>query len=157
MKWNRACLLVTVLFASHAGAQLPKSPSFLARHDYIGLFSAYVAVGDVNGDGRPDIVTTQGTLNVLFGNGNGTFRVVDEGRIGVEDPAGLALADLNGDGKLDLIVSGGLNDATPPFGVGVRLGNGDGTFNLWYSIPLGMTSGLVFLHWGISMVTETLI
>src|SRR5262245_7134817 len=35
-----------------------------------------IAVGDVNGDGKPDIVTTNidlPTISVLLGNGDGTF------------------------------------------------------------------------------------
>jgi len=75
-----------------------------------------VAVGDVNGDGKLDLVTGAG---VLLGNGDGTFT-----SLGPNLPSGavaIALADINGDGKLDVVVV----DAS---GVAVQLGNGDGTF-----------------------------
>jgi hypothetical protein len=83
-----------------------------------------VAVADVNGDGKPDMVVSNfwsSTVGVLLGNGDGTFQTAVTFTPGVQNSA-IAIADVNGDGKPDLIVgiwSGG---------VGVLLGNGDGTF-----------------------------
>src|SRR5271157_1547101 len=83
-----------------------------------------IAVADVNGDGKPDILVTNmdsNTVGVLLGNGDGTFRPVVTYPSGGETTS-VAVADLNGDGKPDLIV--GLLGGE----VGVLLGNGDGTF-----------------------------
>jgi hypothetical protein len=94
------------------------------------LFVPSPVVGDLNGDGRLDIVTTtfaDSTLGVLLGNGDGTFefhsfriRTPPFARAG--NPIGAQLGDLNGDGHLDLV---GVTDQQF---VTILLGNGDGTF-----------------------------
>lgn len=77
------------------------SPNFSL--DYGG-----VAVGDIDGDGKPDVVAASHTagLSALFGDGTGRFEVVRKGlpRRGFSTQA-VALADVNGDGKLDIIAS----------------------------------------------------
>jgi hypothetical protein len=87
-------------------------------------WASSVAVADLNGDGKLDIVATnwsQGTVTVLLGNGNGTFQPIRTfPTVAVSSNA--TLADLRSVGKLDLVV---LDDTT---GISVLLGNGDGTF-----------------------------
>jgi hypothetical protein len=62
---------------------------------------------------------------VLLGNGDGTFQApVDE--FTGNSIGSLALADFNQDGMMDLAV--GLRGTNDSSGVGVLLGNGDGTF-----------------------------
>ena len=87
--------------------------------------SRSLAVGDLNHDGKPDLVLSSinsDNVSVLLGNGDGTFRaqtVFDTGNF--SQPTSVAIADIDGDGKLDLAVAG-------PSTAGVLLGNGDGTF-----------------------------
>jgi Ca2+-binding RTX toxin-like protein len=79
----------------------------------------------LNADGKLDLVTGgyPSRVNVLLGNGDGTFQAYKSSQ--ADNPYALTLADLDGDRRLDLAVSHGYD-----FGgwVGVSSGNGDGTF-----------------------------
>jgi Bacterial Ig-like domain (group 3)/FG-GAP-like repeat len=91
-----------------------------------------VAVADVNGDGRPDVLvgnSFSGTVGVLLGNGDGTFQAPVEYNVGFTPVRSVAVADVNGDGRPDLLVGGDIYIGTVQHGeVGYLLGNGDGTF-----------------------------
>jgi hypothetical protein len=107
-----------------------------------GGFASSVTVADVNGDGKPDLLSTNlcvtdtspcgastGAVGVLLGNGNGTFQAAVSYGSGGENAYSVAVADVNGDGKLDLLVANectiaGCGDGT----VAVLLGRGDGSF-----------------------------
>ena len=65
-----------------------------------------VAIGDFNGDGKPDLAVVNNSGNnvsVLLGNGDGTFPAAPNYSAGIY-PGGVAVADFNGDGILDLAV-----------------------------------------------------
>jgi uncharacterized membrane protein len=102
--------------------------------------SAYsITVADVNGDGKLDLVVANGcfgsdcstgSVSVLLGNGDGTFKKAKTYRSGAASVFGahVAVGDLNGDGKLDLAVANTGSVCCSAGLVGVLLGNGDGTF-----------------------------
>jgi hypothetical protein len=83
-------------------------------------------VAHVNGDGKLDLVASNGysnTFSVLLGKGNGTFWTPLSFGTGGLDPHGLAVADINGDGKPDIVVSNNYSS-----NVSVLAGLGNGTF-----------------------------
>jgi FG-GAP-like repeat len=121
-------------------------------YDSGGFLGTSIAVGDVNGDGKPDVVVAQctggggvceGEVGVLLGNGNGTFQAAVNYSAGEESNA-VALADLTGDGHLDILVTNGSSDLDRLDGsVGVLLGNGNGTFQTMVTYdPGGVAAGL---------------
>lgn len=88
-----------------------------------------IAVGDFNGDGKPDLAVALefGPIGIFLGTGEGTFETP------VYYPAlfphRLIVADLDGDGIADLAASNLLLDSRSVVGgVSVLMGNGDGTF-----------------------------
>jgi hypothetical protein len=87
----------------------------------IGGSQSGIAIGDVNGDGTPDIVAFSDfgqRIDVLLGDGAGGFhKTAQIPKTMVASCGGLTLADVNGDGILDIVTCGSF-----------LLGNGDGTF-----------------------------
>ena len=103
---------------AHAG-DLFEGRSVLSK---VGSFPFSVASGDLNGDGRQDLVTSSyydATVSVLIGHGDGTFE--PQATIDMAGPFNfqVVIADLDGDGRQDLVVSSGV--------LSVLLGRGDGT------------------------------
>jgi hypothetical protein len=122
--------------------------TFTAPSDAEHPNAVVVAVGDLNQDGRPDLVALNhaNTVSVLLGNGDGTFGAKTEFGVGI-DPTAVAIADLNADGQPDLIVTNaGPYDYragyyTGPSTVSVLLGNGDGTFGTKTDFGTGLYPG----------------
>ena len=105
-----------------------------------GYTTRSVAVTDVNGDGKPDLLVsnwcsdsncdTASSVGVLLGNGDGTFQTAQAYGAGGYYSSSVAVADINGDGKPDVLVSNDCSDINcdATSSVGILLGNGDGTF-----------------------------
>jgi hypothetical protein len=95
----------------------------------LGSGTRTLAVGDVNGDGKPDVVLggdSPFSFTVALGKGDGTFGEATAQSTSLAcNTATPVIADLNGDGKADLVLTCRNGGATS---VAVLLGNGDGTF-----------------------------
>src|SRR6266700_3268705 len=92
---------VTVLLGNGNGTFLP-GPSLT-----VGNGPAGVAVGDFNGDGKPDLAVANlndNTLSILLGNGDGTFQPAQTFLVD-SDPVYATVGDFNGDGVQDLAVA----------------------------------------------------
>jgi len=111
-----------------------------------GTFLISIATGDFNKDGNLDLAitvslvgTSGGTVALLFGNGDGTFRSAVYVQTGIS-PLSIAVADLNGDDNDDLFVGGNGSSA-------VLLGNGDGTFRP----PVNVATGGIGTAFGVAI------
>ncbi len=93
----------------------------------VGTNPRSVAVGDFNGDGKPDLVTANfsgNNVTVLLGNGAGGFTAAPGSPFAAgTNPQSVAVGDFNGDGRFDIVVANsGDNTIT------VLLGDGSGGF-----------------------------
>jgi hypothetical protein len=102
-------------------------PAFKEKVLPVGKGPGFIAVADVNHDGKPDIIvanTEDGTISVLLGDGRGNFRPAPGSPFSCNaNPNDIAVADMNGDGNPDLVIA---NHQTPY--ITVLLGDGKGGF-----------------------------
>jgi hypothetical protein len=112
-----AALVAVLLIHGSSPSAAPSHPVFRSFErvqllEDKGETSASVSVGDLNGDGRLDIVLAKGRhwplhSRVLLNEGKGSFSASNLGTTPARTYSA-ALADVDGDGHLDIVVS---NDA----------------------------------------------
>lgn len=94
-----------------------------------------LALGHFNADGNIDaavVGTSDDGLEVLFGNGDGTFTLSQKFEDTTDFAADVRVGDVNGDGAVDIVSSSGLDDLITVF-----LNDGSGAFSLQPAIPVG--------------------
>jgi len=117
--------------------------SFQAMVDYAtGLGPESVAIGQLNGDGKPDLATAnyQGdSVSVLLNSGDGSFQAKRD--YGAARSHSVAIGDLNGDGKPDLATANSNGDKESPTStVAVLLNRGNGSFRASRNYATGPVS-----------------
>jgi hypothetical protein len=103
-----ACLVTALALGGAAHTAVGPSLSFAASKQYaIGKRPCSMAIGELNGDGKPEVVTADcdsTTVSVLRNRGDGTFESTSDYAAG-DGPKRVEIADLNGEGKNDLVVA----------------------------------------------------
>jgi hypothetical protein len=108
-----------------------------------------VAIGDFNNDAKIDVVFTDmihATVNVLIGNGNGTFeRGTNYNTADMSSPSQVIDSNCNNDSQVDIVV---VNSGTD--NIGIFLGYGNVNFRSQKTFSTDKTSLLLLV---ISMAT----
>src|SRR4051812_12945574 len=128
---NQQSSSVTILLRRPGGGftEEPGSPVS------VGSAPFETAVGEFNGDGRPDLAVTNqfsGDVSILLRQPGGGFAAAAGSPLaGGSQPLGNTSADFDGDGAADLAFANFQSDS-----VSVYLGHGDGSFRLEAGAPI---------------------
>jgi hypothetical protein len=133
-----------ILLGNGDGTFISSSASFANTADPT---TSALAAADFNADGNLDLAILNqvyGSGFVALGYGEGAFNV--GGNLNTTGfLMGIAVGDFNGDGKLDAIAAGGgvgTSAGLGSSGLGVSLGNGDGTFTPANGSPISLGQNL---------------
>jgi hypothetical protein len=135
--------VTNINLAANSGGALTISGGFpLSSMPIVGNGPRSVAVADVNGDGKIDLISanygtngTGNTLSILTNNGAGIFTLASSPVVGT-GPYSVIATDVNGDNKMDLVCAnfnGGSNNT-----LSILINNGTGNFTLSSSPVVGL-------------------
>lgn len=128
-----AVLMLTLTAATMAAAwlrqsrALSNSPDFKQEVIAVGKAPGFIAIADLNHDGKPDLLVAnadEGSVSVLLGDSKGHFTPAPGSPFPCNpNPNDIVVADMNGDGNSDLVIA---NHQTPY--ITILLGDGTGRF-----------------------------
>ena len=138
------------------GGQYDGTIVYVLRNDGKGAFGAAdnvgtgylnaIAVGDIDGDGRPDLAATNqnnGSVNLFINDGAGRLAAPTSYSVG-KTPVGVIIGDLDRDGRLDIATANGGDTSANGSGVGVLLNAGHGAF-VASTYPAGLSPSCLLL------------
>jgi hypothetical protein len=137
---GRAAAAAAVALGLFGAAPALAALQFAAGTTPLDTAPRALAVADVNGDGRPDLVggSTTGAVRVALGLGGGAFAGSASYAAGGGPITDVAVGDVDGDGRPDVVVATGT-------GVAVLLGTGSGSLAAARTTAIGATAGAVAL------------
>src|SRR5947207_12712237 len=102
---SAAGLVLLLALRAHAAVPAPGALFGESARASIGHAPGALAVGDLDHDGRVDVVVvnSDSTMTTLLGDGAGGLGAPRDFHFG-KDVTGLALGDVDGDGRLDAAV-----------------------------------------------------
>lgn len=126
--------LAVIILGTAASAQSFSDKPYASPNGPTDVFAA-----DLNHDGRPDLVSTQFSSNmvtVFLNHGDGTFASGGSATyLTAPSPRWVIVNDLNGDGRPDIAIATCPSGGEQPF-ASVLFGNGDGTFRTHVDYPI---------------------
>lgn len=137
---------VNIFLQSDEGA-LYFSARYETPGEQIDRFTQGVALGDLNEDGRADVIVTPaltGGIYYLLSEPGGGFGWREDRWVAQRSSVAVVVADMDGDGHLDVVGHAGLDGyqyAQPNLGSLITyFGNGSGYFDRHTSVPAGESS-----------------
>src|SRR5262245_36488607 len=97
---------IAVLFPAGEVGAVPQFRSTFQSYLMKPFSYGALALGDLNGDGRPDLVTacSQNAISARLAQGGETFGPEIDSAVPDPNTQFVEIADLNGDGKADLVI-----------------------------------------------------
>ena len=144
LRFSRFFVAITTFAAAITVTDLSAQVTFSAQTYTLNNTPRFVVSGDLNGDGKPDLIVSSwdgGIVSVLLNHGDGTFSAPVDFPGTPNFILGIAVGDFNGDKKLDVLALDTGNSSTgASAGLYVLFGNGDGTLQSPISTSLPFQS-----------------